>query len=417
MALTFAAIFWGIITFSLLVVLHEGGHMLTARAFGVKVHEFFIGLPGPSLSFKKGETRYGITCIPLGGYVRIAGMEGNVYDPLLEPLLAYITVKETVDLEELTHHFNKRDDEISALMTVLEDWDAVVFDSRENAWTSQYEKSLAQDPVSLLKKAQERTYLALSAAKRIAILCAGVAINIVCALAVFTIVLSGWGYYKDMGHVDVVKGGPAALAGLQKNDKITSVGTHKISTFEDIPTLLASDYKVGESVTLSVVRDSNHLTKHVTLAKNPQSGKPYLGITNVMTHVKPSFNESIGQSFGYVGMTLKALGGFFNPATFKQSASQSSSIVGISVMAAKAAETSALDYAWLIAAISLSLGIMNILPLPPLDGGKILFEIIGAIRRKPISVKVQTGFSLAGFGLLFALVIFLTYNDFTHLLG
>ena len=60
---------------------------------------------------------------------------------------------------------------------------------------------------------------------------------------------------------------------------------------------------------------------------------------------------------------------------------------------------------------------MNILPLPPLDGGKVLFEIIGAIRRKPISMKVQTGVSLAGFGLLFALVIFLTYNDFTHLLG
>ena len=417
MALTFAAIFWGIVTFSLLVVLHEGGHMLTARAFGVKVHEFFIGLPGPNISFKKGETRYGVTCIPLGGYVRIAGMEGDVNDPLLEPVLAYVTIKRAADLKELACQFNKKPEEISALMVVLEDWDAVSYNKQTKTWTSAYSKELAENPSNLFKKAQERTFLALSAGKRIAVLCAGVAVNIVCALAVFTIVLTGWGYYKDLGHIDVVKGGPASQAGLRKDDKITAVDTHKVTTFEDIPIVLKSNYKVGETVTLSVTRDAHSFEKQVTLAKNPKSASPYLGITNVMTHVKPSIKESMRQSFGYVGLTFKALGGFFNPSTFKESASQSSSIVGISVMAAKAAETSALDYAWLIAAISLSLGIMNILPLPPLDGGKVLFEIIGAIRRKPISMKVQTGVSLAGFGLLFALVIFLTYNDFTHLLG
>ena len=417
MSLTLAAIFWGVITFSLLVVLHEGGHMLTARAFGVKVHEFFIGLPGPSLSFLHKGTRYGVTAIPLGGYVRIAGMEGDPGDPLLEPMLAYVVLKQNVDLQDLGDHFQISDDQISSVMHTLEDWDAVSFDKGTGIWSARYESSLAESPSDLITKAQEHTYLVLSPLKRIAVLCAGVAVNIVCALAVFSLVLTGWGFYKDVGHIDVVKGGPAALAGIKNDAKIISLDGKSVSTFEEIPTLLKENYEIGDTVSLVVLQGDKKIPVNVILAKNPDSGAPYLGISSHLTHVKVNIVQALGQSFGYVGMTLKALAGFFNPQTFAESAAQSTSIVGISVMAAKAAQTSALDYAWLIAAISLSLGIMNILPIPPLDGGKVLLEIIGAVRRKPVSMKVQVGLSLAGFALMFVLVIFLTYNDFTHLLG
>ena len=69
-----SALFWFIVTFSILVVLHEGGHFLVARSFGVHVHEFMIGLPGPAIRFHGKKTDYGITAVPLGGYVRITGM-------------------------------------------------------------------------------------------------------------------------------------------------------------------------------------------------------------------------------------------------------------------------------------------------------------------------------------------------------
>ena len=72
----------------ILVVIHEGGHFLAARVFGVKVHEFMIGLPGPAFRFQGKRTTYGVTAIPLGGYVRIAGMEPGPEDPLLGPALA-----------------------------------------------------------------------------------------------------------------------------------------------------------------------------------------------------------------------------------------------------------------------------------------------------------------------------------------
>ena len=79
-------VFWGVITFSLLVVLHEAGHFVAARAFGLKVHEFMVGLPGPRISYHGKKTTFGVTAIPLGGYVRIAGMEpgadGRVHAPM-----------------------------------------------------------------------------------------------------------------------------------------------------------------------------------------------------------------------------------------------------------------------------------------------------------------------------------------------
>jgi len=416
MSLTIASIFWGIVTFSLLVVLHEGGHMLVARAFGVKVHEFFIGLPGPSLSFKAKGTRYGVTAIPFGGYVRIAGMEGDTQNPLLEPVLCYLTVERQADLGGIAAHFNVEEDEILSTMGTLEDWDAAVVATSGDAWSSPFEQSEAEHPDSLMERAQAHTFLALKTWQRVAVLSSGVVVNIVTALAVFTIVLSGWGYYSDLGHIEPVKGGPAYSAGLKADDKITAIDGTSVTGVSSIAPLLASSYKVGDTVRVQISRDGKIFSEEVELGKNPTTKKPYLGVQSSMTHVKPSVGSSLEKSVGYVGLTFKALGGFFNPRTFKASAAQSSSVVGISVMAAKAVETGALDYAWLIAAISLSLGVMNILPIPPLDGGKIAIELFAAIRKKPVSMKVQTGLSLAGFSLLLLLVIVLTVNDFSHIL-
>ena len=98
---TLSAVFWGVLTFSILVVLHEGGHFLTARAFGVHVHEFMIGLPGPAIRFRGKKTDYGITAIPLGGYVRISGMEPGPEEPLLGPALAYVTRVRTATADDV----------------------------------------------------------------------------------------------------------------------------------------------------------------------------------------------------------------------------------------------------------------------------------------------------------------------------
>lgn len=417
MATTLSALFWGIITFSLLVVMHEGGHMLAARSFGVKVHEFFIGLPGPSLSFKRGGTRYGVTAIPLGGYVRIAGMEGDVDDERLKPLLSYITQERSGDITDIATYLDCNPDEAESLLRVLLDWDAIHYDDKLGTWSAVFAAQQAQDPDALFKEARAHTYLALSTTKRIVVLLAGVTVNIITALLVFTIVLASVGTYVDKGYVNPIKGGPAQSAGLKSGDRLVALDNHSVSTFEEVPTYLSKHYQVGDTLTLKVKRGGETLLLPLTLGKNPDNGKPFLGVESKMVKTRMSVWEAARQSGSYVVLTVKALGGFFNPATFKESASQSSSVVGISVMAAQAAKTGIIDYAWLVAAISLSLGIMNVLPIPPLDGGKIAIELFARARRKPVSMKVQAGISFAGFALLFLLVIFLTFNDVRHLMG
>lgn len=415
MELTLSAIFWGIVTFSLLVVLHEGGHFLVAKSFGVKVHEFFIGLPGPRLSFKRGETRFGVTAIPLGGYVRISGMEGDTSDERLPELLVYATEKRQVSAADIALLFSVEEPEAEALLGVLVDWDALTYDEDAAVWRAAYEAGSYTDTEELYNRAISRTYLALTRPKRITMLLAGVIVNIIVAVAVFAIVLSGWGSYVDQGNVDPMAGHPAAAAGLKTGDKIISADNKPVATFEDIIAVVGA-HQPGDSVDVVVTRGDTEKTFEVVLAKNPETGKAYLGVTPELVKVRPSVLEAVKQSFGYVWMTAKALVGFFNPSTFIESAKQSTSIVGISVMAARAAQSSALDYAWLVAAISLSLGLMNLLPIPPLDGGKVLMEIIGGIRKRDVPMRIQIAASLGGFGLLFALMIFLTWNDISRLI-
>lgn len=415
-----SAIFWGILTFSLLVFLHEGGHFLAARAFGVKVHEFFIGLPGPSLSFKRNATRYGVTAIPLGGYVKIAGMEGDGKDDRLVPLLRYFASGNPSDYDSVISYLSSISESeetpqaYDALIATLEDWGHITFNEETGVWECTFVLVEDESDEELIARAKVGTYLGLNRYKRIAVLLSGVFVNIVVAIAIFTIVLSVFGFYDDLGSITPLENGPAAASGLIEGDRVLSVNNHKTKNFEEISQQI-SKFQPGENVYVEYQRNGNTALIEVALAQRPDdAAAPYMGIQPYLEHTTVTVPKAFGMSFGYIKMTLKALAGFFSPATFQESVSQSSSIVGIAVITAKAAESSALDYAWIVAAISLSLGIMNMLPIPPLDGGKVLMEIIGGIRKKDVPIQVQTKLSMIGFGLLMILVVVLMYNDISR---
>ena len=151
-------IFWGILTFSLLVVLHEAGHFVAARAFGLKVHEFMIGLPGPRIRFHTKNTTFGITAIPLGGYVRIAGMEPGVEDERLAPALAAVTRVGRMTRRELSVAIVVSQDDAADLLHTLADWGAVTPSEVDAAYDAVYEPSKADEPEALLDEARSVTY-------------------------------------------------------------------------------------------------------------------------------------------------------------------------------------------------------------------------------------------------------------------
>jgi regulator of sigma E protease len=412
-----SALFWGVITFSLLVVVHEGGHFLAARAFGVKVHEFMVGLPGPAIRFHGPKTTYGVTAVPLGGYVRIAGMEPGPEDPLLAPALAAVTTGEAWDAASLANVLRVDEETADRLLVTLLDWDAVFLDQDGVTHRSRFQGSDATSQKELLARARSVTYRALTPLKRIIVLSMGVILNLATAVLVFTVVLSLFGYAEQTGRIGQVGEGTAAqVAGIVAGDRVIDVSGTAIESFDDLVADIARR-SPGDRVNITVERGGERLVLNAVLGENPETGGARLGVSPEYRDVFPGPWGAFLMSFSYIGMTFAAILGFFNPATFAESVSQSSSVIGAAVYAAEAAEAGPLSYAGIIAALSLSLGVINILPLPPLDGGKIAIEIVEWLRGRPLPRSFSIGVSLSGAVLLFALIAYLMFVDISRIVG
>lgn len=409
---TMDVVFWGILTFSILVVLHEGGHFLAARAFGVKVHEFMIGLPGPALRLKTKNMTWGITAIPLGGYVRIAGMEPGAEDELLGSALHGIATAGKLDAADLSRVLEIPRDRAAALLTTLEDWAAIV-PVDELAYEPAPSVDRTADATTMLDAARSITYRGLKTWKRITVLVSGVAVNLLTAILVFTIVLSTFGTYRaSQSFATIEPGSPAAVAGLRAGDTLVSLDGQPLGSWEEFLTAMGAT-EAGQTVTIRVTRDGTPVTTTVTLTG--KDGHGFLGVGPGAEKVKYTVLQAAGQAFTFTGMVFAAIVNFFNPSQFQQSVQGSRGVVGIAVMAADAAKAGPLDYAWLIALLSLSLGAMNILPIPPLDGGKVAVEIIERIAGRPLGRRFSLAVSAAGALLLFSLIGYLMYADVMRL--
>jgi len=409
MFVTLSAVFWGIVTFSILVVLHEGGHFLTARAFGVHVHEFMIGLPGPAIRFQGKKTAYGVTAIPLGGYVRISGMEPGPEDPLLGPALEFVTRQATATPFTLAEELGIEIADAKAVLLTLADWNAVDLGD-EDEFIAKAPPSAAEDPVALLDAARATTYRGLSTPKRIAVLAAGVLVNLASAILVFVLVLTLYGVPQQTLTVDsVLPGSGAEAAGIVPGDTVTALSGAGLADWSELLSTLGA-HTPGEKIDVTVDRDGRKVTTSVTLGRN-EAGGAQLGITVTQVRARLSLGAALKDSFMWIGLVFKAIAGFFNPGTFQTSVSQSSSVVGIAVEVSRAAKAGPIDYAFIVALLSLSLGVMNILPIPPLDGGKIALEIWEAIIGRPLSRTFAIGVSASGTLLLLTFIGYLMYSD------
>ena len=406
-------IIWGVLTFSILVVFHEMGHFLAARAFGVKVHEFMVGLPGPAIRLHTKNMSWGVTAIPLGGYVRIAGMEPGPEDELLGRALAVIRDAGTVDAAALARELIVSRERAEAILMTLHDWKAIVPEDDDRYSLSLEGDISGLDADGLADRARRFTYRGQSTIKRITILAMGVITNLTVAILTFTVVLSVWGYLDLTTTIDMVgQDSPAAAAGVMPGDTLVALDGEPIETWDSFQ-LLMSGTSPDQSVILTVDRDGARMDLPLTLGE--RDGHGYAGIGPTAIPVRPGVMESLTRSVGLTGLVFRAIVDLFNPATFARSVEGVRGPVGISVMAAEAAAAGPLQYAGLIAMLSLSLGIMNILPLPPLDGGKIMLEIVERMAGRPMSRAVTLGFSAVGAVLLFSLIGYIMYADIARL--
>ena len=255
----------------------------------------------------------------------------------------------------------------------------------------------------------EGSFSKASIPKRIAIVAAGATVNIIFGLCVYFILAISTGPYISNELETTIEGYAAQIAGMQAGDKIIEINNKKVNSKYDIDKIMSKNN--GENIELKIQRDGKieeYSIKPTEVILQNDSHKYYLGIT--MKYAEDNFlNRCINggiqttEFISEIGDNLKQL------FTGNVGINQMMGPVGISEVVAKTNGIS--KFLQMMALISISLGITNLLPIPALDGGKILILIIETIRRKPMKQETEIGIQMLGFAILIGLSLIITYND------
>jgi regulator of sigma E protease len=349
--------------FSLLIILHEGGHYAAAKATGMRVEKFFLFLGPKILSFKRGETEYGIAAIPLGGYVKISGMNPEEeLPPEVEPRAYY----------------------------------------RQPVW------------------------------KRIVVIAAGPAVNIVLAFAILFFVYFANAQQITQSVGEVRDDSPAAkvlrpgdrliavdgktYAGLDREARLErfgkQVGSHECAGRQQVDGCLAAT-----PVKLRVERGGNVEAISVRPEFDKSQGRALVGFSYATKPDDIGLGTAAGRAWGFMWLVTHKTASVFSHIFESEQRKQLSGPVGIGDVAHQAIEVGVYPSLLLLALVSLSLGLINLLPILPLDGGHIFWSLVEKLRGKPVSLRVIERATVIGFALVAVLMFIGLSNDLGRLGG
>lgn len=436
-----APIFWGVLLLSVLVFVHEGGHFLAARACGVRVTELFLGMPcrfNVHFSSKRIGTKFGVTPLLIGGYAAICGMDPQTV-PCAPAVLAAVHRHGTVSVSDLARELELDPDDVLDACAFLLGWGSIapVYEDKSKQSSKYYPMTYASMPRDaagntvydgkafdrthatkqgdawvppmgddeFYRCERSRTYLGKGFWKRALMLVAGIIVNIltgfILMVGVYSIVgIQSVDNVNTIGAVEA--GSPAASAGLKAGDAILMVDGESTASWEEVYNALQESGEDG-AVDLTVEHDGSQRQMTIEL-----SDLGTLGISASVRTVRLNPLDSMRVGAMYIVQTAQGVIRMLTPQHTVEMLNNSASIVGISVLSAQAAQAGAGTFLSFAALISFSLGFMNLLPIPPLDGGKLLIEIVQAVSRRQVPIKVQAAFSWLGiilFGLLFVYML------------
>jgi regulator of sigma E protease len=399
-----------ILVFGLLVFIHELGHLLLAKRAGILCREFAIGM-GPKLfSFVKGETRYTLRLLPIGGFVRMAGedpeviqiqkgqdaglefdSEGRVKRIILtgirnHPSATVITVEEA-DLER------------ALTIRGTEDGQEVVYRVHPQAMLLHQNQETQIAPYN-------RQFGSKTVGQRAAAIFAGPLANFILAFVLLTLLGLFYGVPVDKPLIGkTIPGQAAAKAGLVQGDRVISIGGKPTNNWKDIVDAVSKS--PGRELKFIVERSGEQFSTIVTPAKEQNTGK--IGVFS------PTSKSVIGAAkygavttYDFSMLIYNMLGQLF---TGKVPVKELSGPVGIFNYTYKAAENGLGILIQWAAALSVNLGIMNLLPLPALDGGRLVFIGVEAVRGRPIDPQKEGMVHFLGFAFLMLLILVVTWND------
>lgn len=406
-----------IFVFGLIVFFHELGHFIFAKRSGIMVREFAIGFGPKLLGFKKGETIYTIRLLPMGGYVRMAGDDLDQIE--LQPGYRIgFTLNDRDEIDRLVMNQNKQLPD----MLFLEVEKAEL---QKELWVEGYDEdeqlvryNVARDCI-VEENGQEtqiapydRTFNAKSLGKRTMTIFAGPLFNFILAIIIFVIIGFVQGIPTNEPLIaKVVDDSPAATAGLQQDDLITSVNGKEVEKYDQLSTVIQQN--PGKAIELGIERDGKAekvkvTPKEVTVNKE-KIGQ--IGIQYANTYDKNPLKAipyGFEQTWMWLVQIVKILvvlitGGFTLDAL--------SGPVGIYEATSEVAKYGFITLLSWSAALSVNLGIMNLLPFPALDGGRLALFFYELVRGKPLDKNKEGVITFIGFACLMVLMVAVTWND------
>lgn len=376
-----------IITLLILVILHELGHFLVAKKFGIKVLEFGFGIPPRAWGKKIGETIYSLNWLPFGGFVKLLGEDSD----------------EIKDEKEKVN---------------------------EDTW-------------------KKRSFATQNVWRRIYVVIAGVAMNLILAWILFWIVLGAQNFsaqvplffpYQFVGVEqveeevilvgEVTKESPAEASGLKQGDRILSLNGKNLKSADEL--VRETRELAGKEITLTIsdIEKNNTREIKVTPRANPPEGQGPLGVklgglsVATLNYEKPWQKVLAGpvHSYNLASYSFSILGRLISTSISSNNLAPVSSAVsgpvGITTMVGDilSIKNPLIPYLNFLGLLSLNLAIFNVLPIPGLDGGRLFFLTIEAVTKKRAHATIERFAHTAGFALLIALALLITFSDIKKLI-
>ncbi|BCA85548.1 zinc metalloprotease [Enterococcus saigonensis] len=409
-----------IIVFSVIVIIHEFGHYFFAKRAGILVREFAIGM-GPKIWGHQGKdgTTFTLRALPIGGYVRMAG-NGEDEVELAPGMPIGLVLNEAGKVTQI--NTSSKVQLVNAFPFEL-----AAFDLEDKLYVSGYQNGdesqlvtydvlhnatiIESDGVEVRIAPRDVQFQSAKLWQRMLTNFAGPMNNFLLAIILFVIItfIQGGVAITNTNKLGIIsENSPAQTAKLKEGDAIQSIDGQKISSWDDLTTAITGSEK--SVLNFTVKRGNETFTTQVKPQKEKVEGQEVVRI-GVQVPMDTSFlgklTGGIKQAANSSVQLLHALGNLIA----KPDINKLGGPVAMFQMSSQAAKQGPLTVMVLMAVISMNLGVMNLLPIPALDGGKIVLNIIEGLRGKPLSQEKEGILTLIGFGFLLLLMVLVTWND------
>ncbi|RSJ01405.1 RIP metalloprotease RseP [Streptococcus shenyangsis] len=409
-----------ILVFGIIVVVHEFGHFYFAKKSGILVREFAIGM-GPKIFAHIGKdgTAYTIRILPLGGYVRMAGW-GDDTTEIKTGTPVSLTLTDDGKVKRINLSGKKLDQTALPMQVTQFDFEDKLF---IKGLVLEEEKTLAVDhdaTVVELDGTEVRIapldvqYQNATIWGKLITNFAGPMNNFILGVVVFWILIFMQGGVRDVdtNQFHVMPQGALAKVGVPETAQITKIGSHEVSNWESLIQAVESETKDKTAPILDVTISEKGSDKQVTVTPEENQGRYLLG---VQPGIKSDFlSMFVGGFTSAADSALRILSALKN-LIFQPDLNKLGGPVAIFKASSDAAKNGIENVLYFLAIISINIGIFNLIPIPALDGGKIVLNILEAIRRKPLKQEIETYVTLAGVVIMVVLMIAVTWNDIMRL--